>query len=154
MKANASDDPVLAQNRKARHNYQILETLEAGISLGGTEVKSIRNRELSIEEAFAMEKKGELFLHNMHVRAYSHGNLFNHEPIRVRKLLLHKREIRKWAAITSKQGLTIVPLDLHLRKGKIKVLLGLAKGKNVSDKRETLKKKEADMEARRAMARG
>jgi SsrA-binding protein len=88
------------------------------------------------------------------VRAYSHGNLFNHEPIRIRKLLLHKREIRKLAAAASKQGLTIVPLDVHLRKGKIKVQIGLAKGKNVSDKRETLKKKDADMEARRAMARG
>jgi SsrA-binding protein len=149
-----ADDPVLATNRKARHNYHILESLEAGICLGGTEVKSIRNRELSLDEAFAQEKNGEIYLHNMHVRAYSHGNLFNHEPIRIRKLLLHKREIRKLAAAASKQGLTIVPLDVHLRKGKIKVQIGLAKGKNVSDKRETLKKKDADMEARRAMARG
>lgn len=145
---------MLASNRKARHNYHILETLEAGIVLGGTEVKSIRNRELSIEEAFAQVRGGEVFLHNMHVRAYSHGNLFNHEPIRIRKLLLHRREIRRLAASAAKDGLTLVPLDLHLRHGKIKVLLGLAKGKNVSDKRETLKKKESDREARRAMARG
>ncbi|WFB37184.1 SsrA-binding protein SmpB [Kiritimatiellota bacterium B12222] len=142
---------VLAQNRKARHSYQILETLEAGIVLAGTEVKSIRNRELSIEEAFAAENKGELFLHNLHVRAYSHGNIHNHEPVRIRKLLLHKQEIRKIGARISQQGLTLVPLDVHLRRGKIKVLLGLAKGKNVSDKRESLKKKDADMDARRAM---
>jgi len=148
---SASSSPVLATNRKARHNYQILETIEAGIVLAGTEVKSIRNREMSIEEAFAVENRGELFLHNLHVRAYSHGNIHNHDPVRIRKLLLHKREIRKLSARIGQQGLTLVPLDLHLRRGKIKVLLGLAKGKNVSDKRETLKKKQSDREARRAM---
>jgi len=143
---------VLATNRKARHNYNILETIEAGIALAGTEVKSIRNREVSIEEAFAMEKNGEMFLHNLHVRAYSHGNIFNHEPQRIRKLLLHKREIRKLGAKIAQQGLTLVPLDIHVRRGKVKVLLGLAKGKNVSDKRQTLKKKQSDRDARRAMA--
>lgn len=147
-----SDSPVLAQNRKARHNYHILETLEAGIVLGGTEVKSIRNRELSLEEAFAVEHKGEIFLHNLHVRAYSHGNRFNHAPVRIRKLLLHKQQIRKLSGQLSRDGLTLVPLDLHLKNGKIKVLLGLAKGKNVSDKRQTLKKQESDREARRALA--
>lgn len=152
MSPKPTPEGVLATNRKARHNYEILETLEAGIVLAGTEVKSIRNRELSIEEAFAVEQKGELFLHNLHVRAYSHGNIHNHEPQRIRKLLLHRREIRKLGAQTSQQGLTIVPLDLHLRNGKIKVQLGLAKGKNVSDKRESLKKKQSDREARRAMA--
>ena len=143
---------LLASNRKARHQYHILETLEAGLVLAGTEVKSIRNREVSIEEAFASENKGEIYLHNMHVRAYSHGNRFNHEPQRIRKLLLHKREIRKLIGTLAQQGLTLVPLDLHLKRGKVKVLLGLAKGKNVSDKRETLKKKQSDREARRAMA--
>lgn len=152
MSSKASESPVLATNRKARHNYHILDTIEAGIALAGTEVKSIRNRELSLEEAFAVEHRGEVFLHNLHVRAYSHGNRFNHEPVRIRKLLLHKREIRKLGAQTSKEGLTLVPLDLHLRKGKIKVLLGLAKGKNQGDKRETLKKREADRDARRALA--
>lgn len=143
---------ILASNRKARHQYHILETIEAGIVLAGTEVKSIRNREVSIEEAFASESRGELFLHNMHVRTYSHGNRFNHEPQRIRKLLLHKREIRKLTGTLAQQGLTLVPLDLHLRRGKIKVRLGLAKGKNVADKRQTLKKKQSDREARRAMA--
>ena len=147
-----SDDPVLATNRKARHNYNILETIEAGIVLGGTEVKSIRGREMSLEEAFAVEHKGELYLHNMHIRAYSHGNRFNHEAVRIRKLLLHKREIRKLAAQISKDGLTLVPLDIHLRRGKIKIQLGLAKGKNQGDKRETLKNREADRDARRALA--
>lgn len=145
-------NPVLATNRKARHNYQILDTIEAGIVLAGTEVKSLRNREMSIEDAFAVEHNGELFLHNLHIRAYSHGNIHNHEPQRIRKLLLHKKEIRKLGAQTSQQGLTLIPLDLHLRNGKIKVLLGLGKGKNVSDKRDSLKKKESDREARRAMA--
>lgn len=143
---------MLATNRKARFNYHILDTLEAGIVLGGTEVKSIRNREISIEEAFATEHQGELFLHNLHVRAYHHGNRFNHEPTRIRKLLLHKREIRKLAAQSSREGLTIVPLDLHLRRGKVKVLLGLAKGKNQGDKRDTLKKREADRDSRRALS--
>ncbi len=152
MSPKPTPEGVLATNRKARHNYEILETLEAGIVLAGTEVKSIRNRELSIEEAFAAEQNGELFLHNLHVRAYSHGNIHNHEPQRIRKLLLHRREIRKLGAQIGQQGLTLVPLDLHLRNGKIKVLLGLAKGKNVSDKRESLKKKQSDREARRAMA--
>ena len=152
MSPKPTPEGALATNRKARHNYEILETLEAGIVLAGTEVKSIRNRELSIEEAFAAEQKGELFLHNLHVRQYSHGNIHNHEPQRVRKLLLHRREIRKLGAQIGQQGLTLVPLDLHLRNGKIKVLLGLAKGKNVSDKRESLKKKQSDREARRAMA--
>ena len=143
---------MLATNRKARFHYHILEQVEAGIQLGGTEVKSIRNRELSIEEAFAMEKDGQIFLHNLHVRAYSHGNQFNHEPVRIRKLLLHKREIRKLAAQLSQQGLTLVPLDLHLRNGKIKVQLGLGKGKIQSDKRETLKKRESERDARRAVS--
>jgi SsrA-binding protein len=107
---------------------------------------------MSIEDAFAVEHKGELYLHNLHIRAYSHGNIHNHEPQRIRKLLLHKREIRKLSAQISQQGLTLVPLDLHLRRGKIKVQLGLGKGKNVSDKRDSLKKKESDREARRAMA--
>jgi SsrA-binding protein len=152
MNAKANEDTVLATNRKARFNYHILDTVEAGIQLCGTEVKSIRNRELSIEEAFAMEKDGQIYLHNLHVRAYSHGNQFNHEPVRVRRLLLHKREIRKFAAELSQQGLTLVPLDLHLRHGKIKVQLGLGKGKIQSDKRETLKKRESERDARRAIA--
>ncbi|MCC5849234.1 MAG: SsrA-binding protein SmpB [Verrucomicrobia bacterium] len=152
MSSKPSNDPVLATNRKARHNYHILDTLEAGIALCGTEVKAIRNHELSIEEAFAVEHKGEVFLHNLHVRAYSHGNRFNHEPVRIRKLLLHKREIRKLAGQLSQEGLTLVPLDLHLRRGKIKVQLGIAKGKNQGDKRETLKKREADRDARRALS--
>lgn len=150
--SKASEDPVLATNRKARHNYHILDTLEAGIVLGGTEVKSIRNREISMEDAFAVEHKGELFLHNLHVRAYTHGNRFNHEATRIRKLLLHKREIRKLSAQASKEGLTIVPLDIHLRRGKVKVQIGLAKGKNQGDKRETLKKRESDRDTRRALA--
>jgi SsrA-binding protein len=151
MSKAPENEGVLATNRKARHNYHILDTLEAGIVLAGTEVKSLRKREMSIEEAFAQESKGEMFLHNLHIRAYSHGNIHNHEPIRIRKLLLHKREIRKISAQLSQQGLTLVPLDIHLRRGKIKVQLGLAKGKNVSDKRETLKKKDADRDARRAI---
>lgn len=151
MNAKPTAEGVLASNRKARHNYQILDTVEAGIALAGTEVKSIRNREVSVEEAFAVESRGEMFLHNLHIRPYSHGNIHNHEPQRIRKLLLHKREIRKIGARLSQQGLTLVPLDLHLRRGKVKVLLGLAKGKNVSDKRETLKKKQSDRDARRAM---
>ena len=143
---------VLATSRKARFNYHVLETFEAGIQLCGTEVKSIRNREVSIEEAFAGEKNHEIFLYNMHVRTYEYGNRNNHEPVRIRKLLLHKQEIRKLKAKLSVDGLTLVPLDLHLTRGKIKVSLGLCKGKVQSDKRATIKKRESDLEARRAMA--
>lgn len=143
---------VLATNRKARFTYHVLETFEAGIQLCGTEVKSIRNREVSIEEAFAGEKNNEIFLYNMHVRTYEYGNRNNHEPVRIRKLLLHKQEIRKLKAKLSVDGLTLVPLDLHLTRGKIKVSLGLCKGKVQSDKRATIKKRESDLEARRAMA--
>ena len=149
-----SENPVLALNRKARFNYNILETMEAGIQLAGTEVKSIRNREVSLEEAFAVEHKGEIFLHNMHVRAYSYGNRFNHEPVRVRRLLLHKREIRKLIGTLKEEGLTLIPVDLHLKNGKVKVQLALGKGKHHVDKRETIKKRESDRDARREMARG
>jgi SsrA-binding protein len=152
MSPKSTETGVLASNRKARHNYEILSTLEAGIVLAGTEVKSIRKREVTIEDAFATEARGEMFIHNLHIRPYSHGNINNHEPQRIRKLLLHKREIRKLTATLAQEGLTLVPLDLHLKGGKIKVTLGLAKGKNVADKRDSLKKKQSDREARRAMA--
>lgn len=152
--AKPDTDPLLVKNRKARFNYHILETFEAGIQLSGTEVKSIRNREVSLDEAFAVEHGGEVWLHQMHVRAYTHGNRFNHEPVRIRRLLLHKREIRKLIGKLKEEGLTLVPLDLHLTRGKVKVQLALGKGKQQADKRETIKKRESDRDARRAMARG
>ena len=151
-KKTDKDNEQLATNRKARFHYQIGETIEAGMELKGTEVKAIRAREFSIDESFAVVTRGQVYLHNMHIQPYKFGNQFNHLPDRIRRLLLHKAEIRRFEAATSMQGLTLVPLDVHIKKGHIKVTLGLGKGKTHSDKRDTLKKKEADRETNRAIA--
>jgi SsrA-binding protein len=150
-KPNKASNELLAQNRKARFHYQIGETLEAGIELVGTEVKAIRAREFSLDESFAVITKGQAFVHNLHIQPYKFGNQFNHKPDRIRRLLLHKEEIRRLENATARQGLTLVPLDVHLKNGRVKLLLGVAKGKTTGDKRESLKKKASDMEVKRAM---
>ncbi len=141
----------ILSNRKARHNYQILETLEAGIALKGTEVKSLRAGKGQIRDAFARIENDEAFLHNAHIDEYDHGNLSNHAPKAKRKLLLHKREIRKLFGLESASGHALVPLSFYWKNGKVKVLLGVAKGKERRDKRRDLRAKEADREARRSM---
>ncbi|MHB8524509.1 MAG: SsrA-binding protein SmpB [Limisphaerales bacterium] len=138
-------------NSKARHDYHILETIEAGIVLHGTEVKALRAGKGQIRDAFARVENGEACLHNAHIDEYSHGNRQNHQPKAVRKLLLHKSEIRRLAGLVSVKGHTLVPLSLYWKAGKVKVLLGLGKGKVVHDKREDLKKREADRELKRAV---
>ena len=143
----------LAKNRKARHDYQVLETFEAGLALQGTEVKSCREGNISLVDAYAQVKDGELWLVNAHTAPYGHGNRYNHDPKRDRKLLMHKREIRRIAQATEAKGLTVIPLRFYLSRGRIKVELGLCKGKNVHDKRQTLKRKIADRESREAMKR-
>ncbi len=126
---------------------------EAGIVLKGTEVKSIRNRNVSIGESYAQIKENEVFLHNLHISPYEQGNRENHDPIRVRKLLLHKREIKKLVAKTQQKGLSLVPLSIYLRKGKIKVELGIGRGKRLVDKREAIKKKTIEREIGRIVKR-
>ena len=140
---------VIAQNRKARHDYQILETMECGIVLHGTEVKSCRMRSVAIQDAFARVERNQILVYNLNISPYSHGNQFNHTPIRPRVLLMHKREILKIAQRVREKGLALIPLKMYLSHGKIKVELGLAKGKAYEDKRETLRKRQEDLELRR-----
>ena len=144
---------IVSTNKKARFNYEIIEKIEAGIALKGTEVKSIRNRNVSIGESYAQIKENEVFLHNLHISPYEQGNRENHDPIRVRKLLLHKREIKKLVARTQQKGLSLVPLSIYLRKGKIKVELGIGRGKRLVDKRESIKKKTIEREIERIVKR-
>lgn len=141
---------VIAQNKKAYHDYFIEDTYEAGIVLQGTEIKSIRAGRVNLKDSYAKVEKGELFLHNMHISPYEQGNRYNHDPLRTRKLLLHKKEIAKLLGITKEQGYSLVPLKIYLKNGYAKVLIGLAKGKKNYDKREDLKQKEAKRDIERA----
>ena len=137
-------------NSKARRDYEILETFEAGLVLHGTEVKALRAGRGQISDAFARVDQDEAFLHNAHIEEYSHGNLQNHLPKAVRKLLLHKSEIRKLFSLASVKGNAIVPLSFYWKNGRVKVLLGVGKGKVQYDKREDMKRREADRETKRA----
>src|SRR6056297_1274181 len=146
-----SDDiKVVARNKKARHDYNIEETYEAGIKLQGTEIKSIRARNVNLKDSFAVVEKGEVFLYNMHISPYKQGNRYNHDPERKRKLLLHKNEIRKLIGYTKQKGYTLVPLSIYLKNNLAKVELALAKGKNVHDKRRDIAKKTAQREIEKA----
>ena len=140
---------VIAQNRKARHDYQILETMECGIVLHGTEVKSCRMRSVAIQDAFARVERNQILVYNLNISPYSHGNQFNHTPIRPRVLLLHKQEILRIAQRVKEKGIALIPLKMYLSRGKIKIELGLARGKAYEDKRETLRKRQEDLELRR-----
>ena len=151
MKKPKTKDAPLAQNKKARHDYQILETIEAGLVLTGTEIKSVRERRINLKDGFAQIHNGEAWLMNVHISEYTQGNRFNHDPLRVRKLLLHKKEIQKLTGQTSEKGITIVPLKVYLKHGFAKVLLGIAKGKHDYDKRETIKKRDQEREIRRTL---
>lgn len=151
MKKIKTKDAPLAQNKKARHDYQILETIEAGLVLTGTEIKSVRERRINLKDGFAQIHNGEAWLMNVHISEYTQGNRFNHDPLRARKLLLHKKEIQKLTGQTSEKGITIVPLKVYLKHGFAKVLLGIAKGKHDYDKRETIKKRDQEREIRRTL---
>lgn len=151
-KADDKDqEQVVARNRKATHQYEILDTIEAGIILTGTEVKSLRGGKASLEEGYARMEHGELWLFKVDIPEYLMGNRMNHEPKRKRKLLLHRRELNKFAEGANEQGFTIIPLKLYFSRGYAKVLLGLCRGKKLYDKRETLKEKTAKREMDRAM---
>ena len=142
---------VIAQNKKAGFDYFIEETMEAGIVLLGTEIKSARNGKVQLKESFIRIRGGEAWISNMHISPYEQGNIFNHDPTRSRKLLLHKKQIRELEAHTKQQGVTIVPLKMYLKDGFAKVLIGVGKGKKNYDKREDLKQKDAKRDIDRAM---
>ncbi|MDD6211949.1 MAG: SsrA-binding protein SmpB [Clostridiales bacterium] len=141
----------IASNKKARHDYFIEQTYEAGISLAGTEVKSLRMGKCSLKESYIREEKGELFIYGMNISPYEKGNIFNKDPLRVRKLLMHRYEINKILGSVSVKGYTIVPLQVYFKGSLVKVELGLAKGKKLYDKREDIAKRDMKREAERAM---
>ena len=144
---------MIAQNRKARHNYTVLDTLECGIILVGSEVKSLRVGKVSLEEAYGRMREGEVWLVGCDIAEYVEANQFNHEPKRPRKLLLHRREIRRFAAQAYEKGLTLVPLKMYFKRGLAKVLLGICRGRQKYDKREAMKKAETQRDLQRMMMR-
>lgn len=146
-----ADQKIVASNRKARHEFEVIETVEAGIELKGPEVKSIRAGNVSFQDAHARVERGQIWLHSLHVSPYEQANRFNVDPVRPRRLLLNKQEIRRLAAKVEEKGLTLVPLDLHFSRGYVKVTLAVARGRKLHDKREALKRREQDREARRAV---
>ena len=152
--ARAAANKRLAENRLARHKYEIIETLETGIELLGTEVKSIRAGKANLRDGFCLIRKGELHLHNVHISPHTHASgYFNHDPLRVRKLLAHRREINKFQGHLDKKGLTLIPLSLHLKGSWIKLTIGLGKGKKLYDKRQEEKQKQAVRDVKSALER-
>ena len=152
--ARAAANRMLADNRQARHQYEILETLETGIELVGTEVKSIRNGKANLRDGFCLIRNGQMQLHNVHISPHSHaGAYFNHDPLRVRRLLAHRREIDKLRVDLDQKGLTLIPLKLHLKGSWIKLTIGLGKGRKLHDKRAAEKDKQAKKEAKAALSR-
>jgi len=149
--SKGADQKVAARNRKARHEFEILETVEAGMELRGPEVKSIRAGHVSFLDAFARVERGEVWLYNLHISPYEQANRFNADPVRTRRLLLNRQEIRRLATKVDEKGLTLVPLDIHFSRGYAKITLGVGRGRKLHDKRETLKRKQQEREARRAV---
>jgi SsrA-binding protein len=148
-----TDRKIIAQNKKARHDYSILDVYEAGLVLKGTEVKSLRQGRASLVDGFATIDDGEMYLRNVHIPEYTQGSWTNHEPRRTRKLLLHREEIGRLIGRTQESGLTIVPLSLYFLDGKVKVELALARGKRTYDKRQDMARRDADREVARALGR-
>ncbi len=149
--AATANDKVIAQNRKARHNYTVLDTLECGIMLHGSEVKSLRNGRVSLEEAYARIKNDEVWLVGCDIAEYVEASRFNHEPRRPRKLLMHRREVKRFAHRAYEKGLTLVPLEMHFKRGLAKVVLGICRGKQQHDKREAMKTAQAKRDMARQM---
>jgi SsrA-binding protein len=150
-RADDDAETLIADNRKARFDYHVLETFEAGVALLGTEVKGIREGQASLRDSYARIDKGEAWLFNVHINPYSHRGYVDHDPKRKRKLLLHAQEIRKLIGKTTERGLTIVPLRMYFKRGRVKVAIALVKGKQAHDKRETLRRREVDRETRAAV---
>lgn len=149
--AEAEGNKIIAVNRKARHDYFVMEALEAGIALVGTEVKSLRAGEVNLKDAWVEIENGELFVLGMHISPYEKGNIFNRDPVRPRKLLVHSREIRHLQQEQKLQGYTLVPLQLYFKRGKVKVELGVCKGKKLYDKRATMAERDAQRDIDRAL---
>ena len=154
-KADAVDknERVICDNRKARHNYTVLDSLECGIMLLGSEVKSLRSGQTSLDEAYGRVEGNEVWLHAANIPEYTYSNDLNHQPKRKRKLLLHRREIRKFAGMAYEKGLTLVPLKMYFKQGRAKVLLGICRGKQKQDKRESIKQRESKRDMQRALRR-
>jgi SsrA-binding protein len=142
---------LVCQNRKAYHDYAIEETIEAGISLLGTEVKSIREGRINLKDSYVLIKETEAFLFNCHISPYSHGNIMNHEPLRTRKLLMHRKEIMRLQGKMAQKGYTLIPLKIYFKNGRVKAEVGLAKGKREYEKRDAIKAREANREIEKAM---
>jgi SsrA-binding protein len=142
---------IVAQNRKAFHDYSIEETIEAGIVLTGTEVKSLREGKANLKDSYVLIKDEEVLLLNCHISPYTHGNIMNHDPVRTRKLLLHKKEIARIQAKALQKGYSLIPLKIYFKESRAKVEIGLARGKKMYEKRDSIKKREADREIERAM---
>ena len=149
--AKATGIKLIANNKKAFHDYFIEDTYEAGISLAGTEVKSLRMGKCSVKESFIRVEKGEVYIYGMHISPYDHGNIFNRDPMRVRKLLMHKKEINKLFGTVKQDGLSLIPLSVYFKKGRAKIKVGLCKGKKLYDKRDVAAKKDAARNIERAM---
>ncbi len=148
MTDQPSDQQLIADNRKARHDYHLFDTYEAGVVLLGTEVKSIREGRVNLKDAYGRIERGEVFLHNVHISPYSHQGYVTHEPLRRRKLLLNRAEIRKLVRKMLERGFTLVPVRMYFKKGRVKVAVSVAKGKKNYDKRETLRRRQIDRETR------
>ncbi len=153
MAKKQSAEKIIAQNKTARLNYFIEDTYEAGIALVGTEVKALREGKANLKDSYALVRDGEVFVHDMHISPYSFGNRLNHDPLRVRKLLLHKKEIKKLSGKSREKGLAIIPLKMYFKSGKIKVEIGVGRGKRLYDKRESLKVKADRREIERGLRR-
>ena len=159
MSAKSARDPnerkkaerIIAENRKAHHDYHLLETFEAGLALLGTEVKAIREGRVNLRDSFARIEGGQVSVHNVHIGAYSSRGYADHEPLRPRKLLLHRHEIRKLVGKTTERGMTLVPVRMYFKNGRVKLAISLAKGKKDYDRRETIKRREIDRETRAAV---
>ena len=147
-----NENRAVAQNKKAYHDYFVIETYEAGLELFGTEVKSVRQGKVNLKDSWCNIDGGEIFANGMHISPYDHGNIFNRDPLRPKKLLMHKREILKLFGLTKQQGYAIIPLQIYFKKGRAKVQIGLCKGKKLYDKRETAAKKSAERDIERSMA--
>lgn len=151
--AGSGEARVVARNPRARHDYKILDTWEAGLVLTGTEIKSVREGKVSIKGAFGVVRSGELWIEGMNVAAYESGGYVNHDPVRSRKILLHRREMRRLIGMVEQKGLALVPLDLHLTRGYAKITLALGQGKKAHDRREDLKRRDAERDMERALSK-
>ena len=151
MADNKQSQKIIADNRKARHDYFVIESYEAGVELFGTEVKSLRQGGVNLKDSYCEVDRGELFALGIHISPYEQGNIFNRDPLRPKKLLMHKKEIMKLAGLVSREGYTLVPLSLYFKGSRVKLALGLCKGKKLYDKREDIAKKDANRDIERHM---